>query len=109
VLDKLRPLVKVAADLDDLRDVVVGGQLHRANVDLDEVVEEVLNTNKTYLVNDEERKTQTLLTAASRWTSLGHVALNISVCRSGRIWPTILRICGSKPMSSMRSASSMTR
>mmetsp|Transcript_6601 Transcript_6601/g.23533 ORF Transcript_6601/g.23533 Transcript_6601/m.23533 type:complete len:280 (+) Transcript_6601:281-1120(+) len=42
-------------------------------------------------------------------TSFGHVALHMSVWRSGRIWPTILRNWGSKPMSSMRSASSSTR
>mmetsp|Transcript_3344 Transcript_3344/g.8286 ORF Transcript_3344/g.8286 Transcript_3344/m.8286 type:complete len:223 (+) Transcript_3344:916-1584(+) len=42
-------------------------------------------------------------------TSLGHVALHSSVCLSGRIWLTIFFIWGSKPMSSMRSASSSTR
>mmetsp|Transcript_27209 Transcript_27209/g.64634 ORF Transcript_27209/g.64634 Transcript_27209/m.64634 type:complete len:254 (+) Transcript_27209:283-1044(+) len=42
-------------------------------------------------------------------TSLGHVAVNINVWRSGRICDTIFLICGSNPMSSMRSASSRTR
>mmetsp|Transcript_1556 Transcript_1556/g.3626 ORF Transcript_1556/g.3626 Transcript_1556/m.3626 type:complete len:218 (-) Transcript_1556:699-1352(-) len=42
-------------------------------------------------------------------TSLGHVAVKKSVWRSGRICPTIFRICGSNPMSSMRSASSRVR
>ena len=41
--------------------------------------------------------------------SRGHVADHMSVWRSGRIWLTILRSWGSKPMSSMRSASSSTR
>mmetsp|Transcript_24486 Transcript_24486/g.76769 ORF Transcript_24486/g.76769 Transcript_24486/m.76769 type:complete len:212 (-) Transcript_24486:690-1325(-) len=45
---------------------------------------------------------------ARRSTALGNVALKSSVCRSGRTWPRIMRICGSKPMSNMRSASSMT-
>ena len=57
---------------------------------------------------------------ASFWISFGNVAENISVCRPPppsatapdagipSCW-TIRRICGSKPMSSMRSASSSTR
>lgn len=47
------------------------------------------------------------------WISFGNVALNISVCRvpvAGMVsFSTIRRICGSNPMSSMRSASSRTR
>ena len=42
VLDELRPLLKVADDLDDLLDVVVGSELHRTNVDLNEFLQEVL-------------------------------------------------------------------
>lgn len=42
-------------------------------------------------------------------TSLGQVAVYISVCLCGGISFTILRIWGSKPMSSIRSASSSTR
>ena len=42
-------------------------------------------------------------------TSLGQVALHMSVCLSGRMRSTILRICGSKPMSNILSASSRTR
>ena len=42
VLDELRPLLEVADDLDDLLDVVVGSELHRTNVDLNEVLQEVL-------------------------------------------------------------------
>mmetsp|Transcript_44291 Transcript_44291/g.73469 ORF Transcript_44291/g.73469 Transcript_44291/m.73469 type:complete len:216 (-) Transcript_44291:442-1089(-) len=49
--------------------------------------------------------------AASRWISRGKVALNMKVCRSRGMssCSTMRRICGSKPMSSMRSASSRTR
>lgn len=46
--------------------------------------------------------------AGKPWTSLGQVALHIRVWRSGRIWSTIFLICGSKPISSIRSASSNT-
>mmetsp|Transcript_63417 Transcript_63417/g.138100 ORF Transcript_63417/g.138100 Transcript_63417/m.138100 type:complete len:208 (+) Transcript_63417:348-971(+) len=49
------------------------------------------------------------MSRASRCTSLGHVALHINVCRSGRTCDVIFRTCGSKPMSSIRSASSRTR
>lgn len=42
MLDELRPLFKVAADFDNLLDVVVGGKLSRANVDLDKILQEVL-------------------------------------------------------------------
>mmetsp|Transcript_110010 Transcript_110010/g.350894 ORF Transcript_110010/g.350894 Transcript_110010/m.350894 type:complete len:212 (+) Transcript_110010:667-1302(+) len=48
------------------------------------------------------------MSRASLCTSRGHVALHISVCRSGRTCEVIFRTCGSKPMSSMRSASSST-
>lgn len=42
-------------------------------------------------------------------TSRGHVAEKNSVCRFGGMARTIFWIWGSKPMSSMRSASSSTR
>lgn len=42
VLNQLGPLLKVGADRNNLTDVVVGCQLHRANVHLDEVVQEIL-------------------------------------------------------------------
>ena len=38
VLEELRPLLKVADDLDDLLDVMVGSEHHGADVDLDEVL-----------------------------------------------------------------------
>lgn len=43
VLDQFRPLLEIAADLDDLLDVVVRGQLHGTNVDLDHILQEVLH------------------------------------------------------------------
>ena len=46
VLNELRPLLKVTADLDNLLDVVVGRQLSRADVNLDEVLQEVLYAEK---------------------------------------------------------------
>mmetsp|Transcript_31773 Transcript_31773/g.94424 ORF Transcript_31773/g.94424 Transcript_31773/m.94424 type:complete len:208 (+) Transcript_31773:131-754(+) len=49
------------------------------------------------------------MSLASICTSFGHVALHMSVCRSGRICDWIFLTWGSKPMSSMRSASSNTR
>ena len=42
VLAELRPLLKVTYDLNDLLDVVVGSELHGADVDLNEVLQEVL-------------------------------------------------------------------
>lgn len=39
-------LFEVRADLDELSDVVVGSQLHRTDGDLDEVVQEILNSQK---------------------------------------------------------------
>jgi len=46
---------------------------------------------------------------ARRRTPAGQVALVMIVCRSGRMSRRILRISGSKPRSSMRSASSSTK
>lgn len=42
VLDQFRALLEIAADLDNLLDVVVGRQLHGPNVDLDHILQEVL-------------------------------------------------------------------
>ncbi len=41
VANELAPLFELGADLDDLLDVVVGGELRRTDVDLSKVVEEV--------------------------------------------------------------------
>lgn len=46
---------------------------------------------------------------ASFWMAGGHVAENMSVWRSARVAPAMARMCGSKPRSSIRSASSSTR
>lgn len=43
VLGKLATLLKVTANFHNLCDVVVGGEFHRANVDLNHVFEEVLD------------------------------------------------------------------
>ena len=84
VLDELRTLLKVAANLNNLLDVVIGGQLRGSDVDLNEVLQEVLDTKET---NQFSTSTTALgiLTLASFWTSFGQVAENISVCLSGRI------------------------
>lgn len=42
VFDQFRPLLEIAADLDDLLDVVVRSQLHGTDVDLDHILQEVL-------------------------------------------------------------------
>lgn len=42
VLDELIPLLKVAANFNDLLDVRIGCQFHGANVHLNEVLEEIL-------------------------------------------------------------------
>jgi hypothetical protein len=42
VLDELVPLLKVAANFNDLLDVRVGSQFHGTNVHLNEILEEVL-------------------------------------------------------------------
>ena len=43
VLDELVSLFKVAANLDDLLDIGVSGELHGADVDLDRVTQEILS------------------------------------------------------------------
>ena len=48
------------------------------------------------------------IAVATLTTARGHVAVKNSVCRAEGARARILRICGSKPMSSMRSASSRT-
>lgn len=42
VFDQLGPLLKVGADRDNLTNVMVSCEFHRANVDLDKVVQEIL-------------------------------------------------------------------
>ena len=43
VLDELVSLFEVAANLDDLLDIGVSGELHGADVDLDRVSQEILS------------------------------------------------------------------
>lgn len=42
VLDKLGSLLEVTADLDNLLDAVIGGELGRADVNLNEILQEIL-------------------------------------------------------------------
>lgn len=42
MLDQLSALLKVAANFDNLLDVMIRCQLHRADIDLNEVLQEVL-------------------------------------------------------------------
>jgi hypothetical protein len=107
MLDQLGALLKVAADFNELSDVMIRRELHGTNIDLNKVLQEILKGRSQFdhqLDSAEEERT-----LARRCTSFGHVAENMSVWRSGRIWPIILRIWGSKPISSIRSASSNTR
>lgn len=85
------------------------------NVVLQEVTGKDLCTTKSdkyvdiYLIKQDNENLMNKCT----WISLGKVALNIMVCRMplGGIvsCSTIRLICGSKPMSNMRSASSRTK
>ena len=83
---KLLEFVVLGGADEVLGDIGVGEELHRSNVDTDHVKEE-----------------------AKAWISLGQVAENMMVWRSGRIWEQMPRTWGSKPISSIRSASSRTR
>lgn len=42
MLDQLCSLLEITADFNDLLDVVIGGQLHRSDVDLNHVFQEIL-------------------------------------------------------------------
>ena len=42
VLDELIPLLEITADFNNLGDVVVSSELHGANIDLNEIAQEVL-------------------------------------------------------------------
>lgn len=65
VIDKLCPLLEVAANFDNLLDVVVGGQLHRSDVDLDHVLEEILKYDISFWG-------EVVLKKYSRWRASGH-------------------------------------
>ena len=45
MFDQLGALLKVAADFDDLGDVMVCCELHRTNIDLDKVFQKILEKN----------------------------------------------------------------
>ena len=45
MFDQLGALLKVAADFDDLGNVMVRCELHRTNIDLDKVFQEILGKN----------------------------------------------------------------
>ena len=48
MLNELGALFEVTADFDELFDVVIGTKLHGANIDLDEVLQEVLQKGSVY-------------------------------------------------------------
>lgn len=50
VLEKFSPLLEVSADLNDLRDIGVGGKFHGADIDLDHVTKEVLGATQIQLL-----------------------------------------------------------
>lgn len=79
VLDKLGALLKVAADFDDLLNVVVGGEFERTDVDLNEVAQKVLEKECIVRLRRGVRVVYPEHTLASFWTSLGQVALNMRV------------------------------
>jgi hypothetical protein len=68
---------------------VVRCELHRTNIDLEGVFQEILKQSSQIGQKNDSRGEHT---EARRCTSFGQVAENMSVCRSGRIWPIILRI-----------------
>ena len=76
VLNKLRPLLELGADLNDLSNVVVGSELHGPDVHLDEILEEILLQCGQL---DSQAQQAGQRTLASFCTSFGHVALNINV------------------------------
>lgn len=46
MFDQLGPLLKVGTDRNDLTNVVVSCQFHRANIDLNKVAQEILNNGE---------------------------------------------------------------
>jgi hypothetical protein len=54
VLDQFVPLFEVTDNIDDLLDVMVGGQLHGSYVDLDHILEEILDQGRMRLVHQEQ-------------------------------------------------------
>lgn len=77
VLDQFASLIKIAADFDDLLDVVVRSKFHGTDVALNHILQEILR------IGQDQRNTPkygpSVHTAASFWTSFGQVALNMRV------------------------------
>lgn len=76
MFDQLGAFLKVAADFDDLGNVMVRCKLHRTNVDLTKVFQEILEQNCQIGQKKDSRREHT---EARRCTSFGQVAENMSV------------------------------
>lgn len=109
VLDELSSLLKVGADGDFLGDVVVGLQLHRTNVDLDKVLLEV-GSETLDLLGPGGREEDGLSVRSDLADNLPDLRLETCMSR----WVYQFQLDGwssqrNSPMSSIRSASSMTK
>lgn len=76
MFDQLGAFLEVAANFDDLRNVMVRCELHRTNIDLNKVFQEILGQNCQIGQNKDSRREHTV---ARRCTSFGQVAENMSV------------------------------
>ena len=76
VLEELGTLIKIGADFDHLGDVRISSELHRTDIDLDVVPEEILERRS---VSFSAFKGKRRHTEANFCTSLGQVALNMRV------------------------------
>ena len=76
MFDQLGAFLEVAADFDDLGNVMIRCKLHRTNIDLDKVFQEILEENCQIGQNKDSRREHTV---ARRCTSFGQVAENMSV------------------------------
>src|SRR6266852_4861373 len=78
MFDQLGAFLKVAADFDDLGNVMVGCELHRTNVDLNKVFQEVLEENCQTGQKKINRKAYTSKALHVLWPSRGkHERLTI--------------------------------
>ena len=75
MFDQLGAFLKVAADFDDLSNVMIRCELHRTNINLDKVFQEILAENCQIDQNKDLKEH----TVARRCTSFGQVAENMSV------------------------------
>jgi hypothetical protein len=76
MLDQLRAFLEVAADFDDLGNVMVRREFHRTNIDLNEVLQEILRGNCQIAAKKDSKGERT---EARRCTSFGQVAENMRV------------------------------